>query len=72
MVAYEDRAIGTMAVKDGKLRFTDVLLEPRVTVAPGTDLEKATALHERAHADCYIANSVNFPVRHQPTIVVAG
>ena len=72
VVAYEDRAVGTMSVKDGKLRFTDVLLEPRVTVAPGTDVDKAAALHERAHADCYIANSVNFPVRNRPTIVVAG
>lgn len=71
VVAYEDRAEGTMAIKDGKMRFTEVRLRPRVTVAKGTDVAKASALHERAHEDCFIANSVNFPVRHDATIVVA-
>ena len=70
VVAYQDDAQGVMSVKDGKLRFTDVLLRPRVTVAKGTDLEKARALHEQAHEGCYIASSVNFPVRHEATIVV--
>jgi organic hydroperoxide reductase OsmC/OhrA len=67
VVAYEDQARGTMAIKDRKMRFVDVLLEPRVTIAKG-DLEKAIALHEEAHAQCFIASSVNFPVRHQPTV----
>ena len=30
-------------------------------------LEKT--LHERAHAICFIARSVNFPVRHEAVIV---
>jgi organic hydroperoxide reductase OsmC/OhrA len=71
VIAYEDDARGVMTMRDGKLRFTEVVLRPRVTVAPGTDIERATALHEPAHADCYIASSVNFPVRHEPTIVAS-
>ena len=71
VVSYADDAIGTMSVRDGKLRFTDVLLRPRVTVTPGTDLEKARRLHETAHASCYVANSVNFPVRHDVVVAVA-
>jgi organic hydroperoxide reductase OsmC/OhrA len=67
VVAYEDRPRGTMAIKDRKMRFVDVLLEPKVTIARG-DAEKAIALHEEAHAQCFIASSVNFPVRHQPTV----
>jgi organic hydroperoxide reductase OsmC/OhrA len=67
VVAYEDRPRGTMAIKDRKMRFVDVLLEPRVTIAKG-DPEKAVALHEEAHGQCFIASSVNFPVRHQPTV----
>jgi organic hydroperoxide reductase OsmC/OhrA len=70
VTAYEDQAVGTMTIRDGKLRFTDVLLRPHVTLAKGANVEKARELHEPAHADCYIANSVNFPVRHEPTIVV--
>jgi len=32
----------------------------------------AEALHDRAHGLCYVANSVNFPVRHEPSTAVAG
>jgi organic hydroperoxide reductase OsmC/OhrA len=71
VVAYEDNAAGVMTVKDGAVRFTDVLLRLQVTVAKGTDIEKARALHDKAHDECYIANSVNFPVRHEVTIIVA-
>jgi organic hydroperoxide reductase OsmC/OhrA len=67
VVAYEDRPRGTMVIKDRKMRFVDVLLEPRVTIGKG-DRDKAIALHEEAHAQCFIASSVNFPVRHQPTV----
>jgi organic hydroperoxide reductase OsmC/OhrA len=69
--AYVDETEGTMAIKDRRLRFTDVLLKPRVTVAAGTDLKQAEALHEKAHEICFIANSVNFPVRHEP-VITAG
>ena len=72
VVAYEDDAVGVMARHEKTFRFTDVLLRPRVTIAPGSDPEKARALHERAHADCFIANSVNFPVRHEPEIRVTA
>ncbi len=72
VVAYEDRAHGTMDRASGKTRFTEVVLRPRVTIAPGADVAKAHALHERAHAICFIASSVNFDVRNEPVITVAG
>jgi organic hydroperoxide reductase OsmC/OhrA len=71
IVAYEDAAHGTMDKRDGKVRFTEVVLRPRVTIAAGGDVEKAHALHERAHAICFIASSVNFEVRHEAVITVA-
>ena len=36
-----------------------------------TMLDAARSAHARAHDLCFIANSVNFPVRHEPEIVVA-
>lgn len=72
VVAYEDHATGTMDRVSGVTRFTEVVLRPRVTVAPGADVDKARALHERAHTVCFIASSVNFEVRNEPTIVVAA
>jgi organic hydroperoxide reductase OsmC/OhrA len=69
VVAYEDQATGTMARIDGKIRFREVTLRPRVRLLPGSDVEQARALHEKAHAECFIASSVNFPVVNEPEIV---
>jgi organic hydroperoxide reductase OsmC/OhrA len=70
---YRDSAVGTMT-EDGAASgaFTDVLLRPVVTVASADMVEAATAAHAEANRLCFIANSVNFPVRHEPTILVAG
>jgi organic hydroperoxide reductase OsmC/OhrA len=72
VIGYEDEAYGSMARVDGVVKFTQITLHPKVSIAPGSDAEKARALHDRAHAVCFIANSVNFPVRHAPTITVAA
>ena len=70
---YEDRAVGTMAMtKEGGGRFTEVVLRPVVTVEDASMVERAEALHEQAHGLCFIANSVNFPVRHEPETRVSG
>jgi organic hydroperoxide reductase OsmC/OhrA len=65
---YVDHATGTMAeTSDGGGHFTEVTLNPIVTVAENSMLEKANELHEKASELCFIANSVNFPVHHRPT-----
>ena len=64
---YEDCASGTMSEgADGKGQFTSAVLAPEVTLAAGADRSLALSLHDDAHARCFIANSVNFPVRHEP------
>lgn len=71
VTAYEDRAEGFMVEERGKGgRFVEVVLHPLVTITAGGDVDKAEALHKEAHALCFIANSVNFPVRHEATIQV--
>jgi organic hydroperoxide reductase OsmC/OhrA len=70
VVAYEDQARGKMAIKDRRMRFVEVMLAPKVTIGAG-DLERARALHAQAHEDCFIANSVNFPVLNVPTVTRA-
>jgi len=72
VLAYVDHAEGVMQeTADGSGRFARVILHPRVTVAAGSDIVKARELHQAAHAKCFIANSVNFPVEHDPEISVA-
>ena len=73
VIHYVDEAEGIMTEDaSGGGRFRRVVLRPTVTVARGTDLERARTLHERAHALCFIANSVNFPVLHDPTTLEGG
>jgi organic hydroperoxide reductase OsmC/OhrA len=72
VVGYEDDATATL-VEDGKGggAFTEVTLRPRVTVSEASMTDAAAAAHAQAREWCFIANSVNFPVRHEPTILVA-
>ncbi len=72
VVAYEDEASGTMVLEGGGGHFTEVVLRPKVTLAAGTDAAAAAALHEEAHHNCFIAASVNFPVRHEAEVMVAA
>lgn len=67
VVDYVDEAVGTMveSVEKGG-QFTAVVLRPTVTIAAGSDAALAESLHEKAHHFCFIANSVNFPVRCEP------
>lgn len=70
VTGYTDAAVGTMVqTPDGGGRFTSATLRPRVTISSG-DPELARSLHGVANAKCFIAASVNFPVHHEPEIVV--
>ena len=72
VTAYRDDATGTMVTDGtGGGRFTEVVLRPDVEVADGAMAERATALHRRANELCFVANSVAFPVRHEPATSVA-
>jgi organic hydroperoxide reductase OsmC/OhrA len=64
VISYVDTTTATMAFRDGKMRITEVTLRPKVLIAAGNDLELAESLHARAHEECFIANSVNFPIEH--------
>ncbi len=74
VLAYEDAAEGVMVEEtaDGAGQFEKVMLRPRVVLAPGADVQKARGLHEVAHARCFIARSVNFPVTHDADVTVGS
>jgi organic hydroperoxide reductase OsmC/OhrA len=64
---YTDAPVGTMRVdRDGGGQFTGVTLHPVVTVAEQAMLAGADEVHAAANDKCFIARSVNFPVRHEP------
>lgn len=71
VMAYEDSPVGTMEQEGVGGRFTEVVLRPRVTIADAAHLDLMDQLHEEAGAACFIASSVNFPIRHEPETRVA-
>ena len=70
VTAYADAAEGTLATEGDGGRFLEVVLHPTVTITAASDRAKAEAAHHTAHDACFIASSVNFPVRCEPRIVV--
>jgi organic hydroperoxide reductase OsmC/OhrA len=71
VLAYEDEAVGTMADSPQHGAFTQIVLRPRVTIRATDDRDLAGHLHHVAHEQCYIANSVSFPIICEPTIELA-
>jgi organic hydroperoxide reductase OsmC/OhrA len=67
VASYVDQATGSMTVATEGGRFLEATLRPEIALAAG-DAATAEALHETAHRACFIANSVNFPVRREPCI----
>jgi organic hydroperoxide reductase OsmC/OhrA len=64
VLAYEDQAEGVMDMNpDGSGQFREVTLHPTVTVTDSRRLAELDELHRNAHKMCFIARSVNFPVR---------
>lgn len=71
VTGYTDEATGIMAeTADGSGQFISVTLHPEVTVTEASMIEKAKELHHKAGQFCFIARSVNFPVKHIPTVLV--
>ena len=72
VISYTDNAEGVMEeTNNGGGRFSRVNLYPVVGVQHATMIDKATELHQQAHDMCFIANSCNFPVYHNPVCTVA-
>jgi organic hydroperoxide reductase OsmC/OhrA len=68
--SYDDDAEGVLVTTaDGGGRFREVVLRPVIKISAG-DPDIAQRIHADANRLCFIASSVNFPVRHEPTIFV--
>lgn len=69
--SYHDQPKGTMIEeKDGSGAFENVTLNPTVVITDASKRALAKTLHSVAHKMCFIANSCNFEILHEPTITV--
>jgi len=57
--SYESNAEGTLEFIDGKLKFTEVIVMPRISVASSDAVEAAKNFISRAEKGCLISNSIN-------------
>lgn len=65
---YLDHATGVMEEdENGSGKFTEVTLNPAVKITDISLIDKANELHAEANKLCFIANSCNFKVTHNPT-----
>lgn len=64
---YRDEAVGVMDNTMRPMRLTSIILRPRIVVAASTP-ERAERLLTKAHAQCYIANSLITPITLEPVI----
>ncbi len=68
VLSYQDNPIGRGETSpDGAGRFLSATLKPHIVVEAGSDLAEAERIHDRIHQYCFIARSVNFPVRYEPS-----
>ncbi|WP_438991238.1 OsmC family protein [Lentibacter sp.] len=72
VLGYEDDPVGHgESEASGAGRFVSAELRPRITVAAGTDLACAEAVHHEIGKVCFVARSVAFPVSHKARYVIA-
>ncbi|HJS96148.1 MAG TPA: OsmC family protein [Solirubrobacteraceae bacterium] len=68
VVSYVDEAGAVMPEDDKPMRITEIVLRPRIVVAGDADEERVRHFIERAHAACFIANSLTSEITIEPQI----
>ncbi|VVS99419.1 Peroxiredoxin [Sphingomonas sp. EC-HK361] len=70
--SYRDTPVGhAESTPDGAGRYVGATLRPTIALAAGNDRAKADAIHADIHRVCFIARSVNFPVRYEAIYIDA-
>lgn len=61
---------GTVDRAEGAIRFTEIVLRPRVRFAAGTERERALRAVEKSEQACLVSASLSTPVRLEPEIEI--
>lgn len=68
VLAYDDAAEALMPANANPVRITRITLRPRIRLAAGSDHERVRRLVDRAHNECFIANSLLTDVEVEASI----
>jgi organic hydroperoxide reductase OsmC/OhrA len=69
--AIEISASGTVDRRDGAVRFTEIVLRPRLTVRPGADRDRVMRVLEKSEKACLVSASLATPIRLEAEIIGA-
>ena len=61
---------GTVDRHDGGMRFTEIVLRPRLRLPAGADEGKARRAMEKSEKACLVTASLSVPVRLEPEIAI--
>jgi organic hydroperoxide reductase OsmC/OhrA len=67
---FDCDAIGQIEIIEGKYKFTNINLYPKVHIADETVREKANLALEKTHKYCLVTNSVNAAVIYHSEILI--
>lgn len=70
LASYLSSADGVLGLANGRYRFTEVVIRPRLTLRTEEDAEIARVVLENAHRDCIITNSITASVKMEPVFGV--
>jgi peroxiredoxin-like protein len=59
---------GMLGKPEGKLRFTEIVLQPSLMIAYDNELERAKRILEKAEEGCLIARSLSCPVQMETLV----
>jgi peroxiredoxin-like protein len=60
---------GIVDRRDGRTRFTEIVLRPRLTLPAGVDWVRVQRALEKAERTCLVSGSLATPIRLEPEIV---
>jgi uncharacterized OsmC-like protein len=55
---------------DGGMRFTEIVLRPRLALPAGTDSARVQRALEKAEKTCLVSASLSTPIRLEPEVAV--
>lgn len=67
--SLESSITGTVDRTDGVMRFTEIVIRPRLRVPAGTDRERAIRVMEKSERACLITASLATPIRLEPEVI---
>ena len=72
ILQLECSADGQVELVDGRYKFTEINLYPKIVIAGEADLEKANLAMEKTHKYCLVGNSLNATIRYLGQVTIAA